>query len=210
MSTATARLHHGDLRSTLLRAALEILSEHDVAGLTLREVARRAGVSPMAPYRHFQDKDALLAAVAETGFRKLCQRLAEAPHADPMADLAAQGGAYVRFACDEPALYRLMFGPFLRCFEAHRGLQDAMAAAKSALTRAVAAAVPSADEPTRHDVALACWSLSHGLASLLVDGRLTGAAAARPERLAERLSELLQAGILDQGRAPKPVPMRQA
>src|SRR5205085_11935081 len=99
MSTATARYHHGDLRSALLHAALDILAEHGVPGLTLREVARRAGVSPMAPYRHFDSKDALLAAVAEEGFRRLGQRLSDTPHADPMADLVAQGMAYVRFAC---------------------------------------------------------------------------------------------------------------
>ncbi len=200
MSTATARYHHGDLRSALLRAALDILAKHDVPGLTLREVARRAGVSPMAPYRHFTDKDALLAAVAEQGFRKLEQRLTDTPHADPMADLVAQGAAYVRFACDEPALYRLMFGPFLRRFEDHAGLKAAMAAARAAFTRAIAAAVPNADEPTRQDVALAAWSLSHGLASLLVDGRLTGIAA-QPEALAERLCHLLDIGVNNIGRA---------
>src|SRR5438067_201005 len=164
MATATARYHHGDLRSALLRAALDILAEHDVPGLTLREVARRAGVSPMAPYRHFTDKDALLAAVAEQGFRKLEQRLTDTPHADPMADLVAQGAAYVRFACDEPALYRLMFGPFLRRFEDHPGLMEAALTAKAALTRAVAAATPQSSEQMRADVALACWSLEHGLA----------------------------------------------
>lgn len=194
MSTETARYHHGDLRAALLGAALDILAEHDVAGLTLREVARRAGVSPMAPYRHFQDKDALLAAVAEMGFRRLWQRLTDTPHADPIADLIAQGAAYVGFACEEPALYRMMFGPFLRRFEEHGGLREAMAAAKSALTRAVAAAVPEAAEASRQDVALACWSLCHGLASLLVDGRLTGAVAS-PEAIAERLCHLLHAGV---------------
>jgi AcrR family transcriptional regulator len=190
----SARYHHGDLRSELLRAALEILEAQDVPGLTLREVARRAGVSAMAPYRHFADKDALLAAVAEQGFRRLCERLADTPHADPMADLAAQCAAYVRFACDEPALYRLMFGPFLRRFPDHRGLKEAVAAAKAELTRAVAAAVPQAEEPKRQDVALACWSLAHGLASLLVDGRLSGYAPT-PEAIATRLSAVLHDGL---------------
>ena len=191
---SAARYHHGDLRAELLRSALDILEEHDVAGLTLREVARRAGVSPMATYRHFDDKDALLAAVAEQGFRRLCARLADTPHEDPVADLAIQCAAYVRFACDEPALYRLMFGPFLRRFADHRGLREAMVAAKAALTRAVAAAVPRADEPKRQDTALACWSLSHGLASLLVDGRLTGYVSS-PESIAERLCAVLHEGL---------------
>lgn len=197
--TATARYHHGDLRSALLQAAHDILAEHGVPGLTLREVARRAGVSPMAPYRHFMDKDALLAAVAEEGFRKLEQRLRDTPHADPMGDLIAQGAAYVRFACDEPALYRLMFGPFLRRFEDHPGLKAAMSAARATFTGAIAAALPEIDEPARHDVVLAAWSLSHGLASLLVDGRLSGIAA-QPELLAERLCHVLDIGVTNVGR----------
>lgn len=196
MSTAGLRFH-GGLRQVLLHAALGILAEHGVPGLTLREVARRAGVSSMAPYRHFAAKDALLAAVAEEGFRRLGQRLADTPHADPLADLAAQGAAYVRFACEEPALYRLMFGPFLRCFADHPGLREAMAAARAALTRAVAAALPEADAATREDVALACWSLSHGLASLLVDGRLSAAAAAAA--LSARLSRVLLYGAIRAG-----------
>jgi AcrR family transcriptional regulator len=195
VSTASERYHHGDLRTALLRAAHDILAECGVPGLTLREVARRAGVSPMAPYRHFpQGKDALLGVVAEEGFRRLERRLTETPHADPLADLIAQGVAYVRFACEEPALYRLMFGPFLRRFEDHPGLREAALATKAALTRAVAAAAPHADEAARQDVALACWSLSHGLASLLVDGRLTGVAAA-PEAIAERLTRVLSVGV---------------
>jgi AcrR family transcriptional regulator len=187
------RYHHGDLPTALLRVALDILAEHGVPGLTLRQVARRAGVSPMAPYRHFPSKEALLAAVAEQGFRKLEQRLTETPRADPRTDLIAQGVAYVRFACEEPALYRLMFGPFLRRFDDYPGLKDAAMSAKAALTRAVAAATPNADEPARQDAALACWSLSHGLASLLVDGRLSGAAAA--ENAAEWMTRVLSVGV---------------
>ena len=206
ISTATARYHHGDLRAALLRAALDILAEHGVPGLTLREVARRAGVSPMAPYRHFDSKDALLAAVAEEGFRRLAQRLGDTPHADPMDDLVAQGMAYVRFACDEPALYRLMFGPFLRRFEDHPGLMEAALTAKAALTRAIAAATPAASEQVRADVALACWSLEHGLASLLVDGRLSTGKTMAPEALAARLSRVLHEGVATIGGPPATEP----
>jgi AcrR family transcriptional regulator len=193
-SESAPRYHHGDLRAALLRSALEILTEQGVAALTLREVARRAGVSAMAPYRHYTDKDALLAAVAEHGFRMLEQRLSDAPRSSPAEGLVVQGMAYVRFAMDEPALFRLMFGPFMRSFDAHPALKEAAHGARAALTRAVAAATPEADEATREDVALACWSLSHGLASLIVDGRLMDAAA-DPEAVAARLTEVLEAGV---------------
>src|SRR5215467_9614279 len=105
--------HHGDLRQALVRSALEILSEGGVGRLSLRAAARRARVSAMAPYRHFADKEALLAAVAEYGFRELATRLtaATATAADPRAGLAALGVAYVLFACDQPNLFKLMFGP---------------------------------------------------------------------------------------------------
>ena len=102
--------HHGDLRRALVSSALEFLS---VAGLSLRAVARRAKVSAMAPYRHFADKEALLAAAAEHGFRQLTIRFSAAAAAapDPGAALNALGVAYVVFACDEPSLFKLMFGP---------------------------------------------------------------------------------------------------
>ena len=105
--------HHGDLRRALIRSALEVLSEAGVAGLSLRAATRRAKVSAMAPYRHFADKEALLAAVAEHGFQQLGARFATATAtaADPRAGLAALGVAYVLFARDEPSLFKLMFGP---------------------------------------------------------------------------------------------------
>src|SRR5262249_4551094 len=107
--------HHGDLRQALVRAALEILSEAGVGGLSLRAAARRARVSAMAPYRHFADKEALLAAVAEYGLRELAAQLIAAPAtaADPRAGSAALGVAYVLFACDQPSLFKLMFVPMI-------------------------------------------------------------------------------------------------
>src|SRR5215831_9732799 len=115
LSTPAAQrsYHHGDLRQALIRSALEILSQAGAAGLSLRAAARRARVSAMAPYRHFADKEALLAAVAEYGFQQLAGRLAAAAAAaaDPRAGLGALGVAYVIFARDEPSLFKLMFGP---------------------------------------------------------------------------------------------------
>src|SRR5499427_5454071 len=144
VSTAAGRhpYHHGDLRHVLLRSALEILSEAGVAGLSLRAAARRARVSAMAPYRHFADKEALLSAVAEYGFRELTTRLATAAAtaADPRAGLAALGVAYVLFACDRPSLFRLMFGPMIEKKAGHPALDEAAHACFNALRQAVEAA----------------------------------------------------------------------
>src|SRR5215469_18030268 len=119
--------HHRDLRQALIRSALEILSETGVAGLSLRAAARRARVSAMAPYRHFADKEALLAAVAEYGFRELAAQLtkATAAAADPRAGLAALGVAYVLFAREQPSLFKLMFGPTIEKKSGHPDLDEA-------------------------------------------------------------------------------------
>src|SRR6516164_3620747 len=153
--------HHRDLRRVLTRSALEILSEAGVAGLSLRAAARRAKVSAMAPYRHFADKEALLAAVAEHGFQLLEARLttATATAADPRAGLAALGVAYVLFAHDEPSLFKLMFGPSIEKKSAHSALDEAGCACFDALRQAVAMAGFVDGETALNDVSLACWSL---------------------------------------------------
>src|SRR5215471_11529752 len=182
--------HHGDLRRALVRSALEILSEAGVAELSLRAAARRAKVSAMAPYRHFADKEALLAAVAEHGFQQLGARFATttATETDPRARLAALGVAYVLFARDEPSLFKLMFGPAIEKKSAHPGLHEAGWACFNALRQAVALAGFVDGETALNDVSLACWSLVHGLSALIVDGRLVGRGAGTPEAIATRLT----------------------
>jgi AcrR family transcriptional regulator len=157
---------HGGLRETLVAAALAML-ESDAGEPSLRAVARAAGVSAMAPYRHFADKSALLAAVADRGFTVLRERLLAADGvADPRAALLGQGLAYIAFARAHPALFRLMFatqpGPAKPV--------DDTATAYDVLARRVGELVPAQPETA----ALACWSIVHGLATLLLDGRLPG------------------------------------
>jgi AcrR family transcriptional regulator len=185
--------HHGDLRRALIRSALEILSETGVAGLSLRAAARAAKVSAMAPYRHFADKEALLAAVAEYGFQQLGVRFATTTTTvtDPRAQLAALGVAYVVFARDEPSLFKLMFGPTIEKKSAHPGLEEAGWACFNALRQAVAMAGFFDDEHALNDVSLACCSLVHGLSALIVDGRLVDEGAGPPEAIATRLTRLL-------------------
>ena len=185
--------HHRDLRQALIRSALEILSEAGVAGLSLRAAARRAGASAMAPYRHFADKEALLAAVAEYGFRELAARLtaACATAADPRAGLAALGVAYVLFSRDHPSLFKLMFGPTIAEKSGHPALDEAGSACFNALGQAVEAAKFFDSDSDADDVSLACWSLVHGLSALLVDGRLAEHDLGPAEAVATRVTRLL-------------------
>jgi len=170
-----------------------MLSEVGVTGLSLRAAARRAQVSAMAPYRHFADKEALLAAVAEYGFRELAARLsaATATAADPRAGLAALGVAYVLFACDQPSLFKLMFGPTIEKKSGHPVLDEAGSACFNALRQAVEAAKFFEGDSDGGDVSLACWSLVHGLSALIVDGRLAEYDPDPAEAVATRLTRLL-------------------
>ena len=107
--------HHGDLRRAIVRAALEILSETQSAEFSLRELARRAGVSHNAPYKHFADKRELLAVVSTAGFELLTQRMSNeiAKDSNARAQLFAILRAYIHHGVENPALYRLMFGGYL-------------------------------------------------------------------------------------------------
>ena len=174
MSTSRDRYHHGDLRAACLRAAMELLEADGAAALSLRAVARRAGVSPGAPYRHYADRDALISAVAAVGYRDLAGALAAA-HPSPSTpdDLAAVAVAYVRFAIEHPALFRVMFG------EPCDRDNDERVAATAAVSEYVGAIVrqsfPEADEEA---MSVAVWGLVHGLAFLHLDGKLDASSSA--------------------------------
>jgi AcrR family transcriptional regulator len=154
--------HHGALREALVTAALGLLDAGDTAP-SLREVARAAGVSAMAPYRHFADRGALLGAVAARGFAQLREALLVADAAgDARTALIAQGRAYVDFALAHPALFRLMFSG-----EKTGGMHEGDTG-YSVLARRV-----SGIAPARAEVAtLAAWGLVHGLATLVLDTRV--------------------------------------
>jgi len=112
-TTAKEKYHHGNLRAALLEAALAVISEIGPRGLSIREMARRAGVAHAAPYRHFADRDELILAVVKQGFNLMQQTIqaekAAAPD-DPLNQFAASGQAYVNFALQHPAYHRVMFG----------------------------------------------------------------------------------------------------
>jgi AcrR family transcriptional regulator len=175
-----ATYHHGDLRRTLLDASLALAEESGVAALSLREVARKAGVSHNAPYHHFPDKGALLAAIADEGFEALAREMTVASAAvpdgprAPLARLEACGLAYVRYALKSRAHFRVMFRPELA--------QDACVTPRCSMTRPFELLVESIVACQRAGqlpdgdpmpLVLTCWSAVHGLASLWLDGPLS-------------------------------------
>jgi AcrR family transcriptional regulator len=183
--SSKATYHHGDLRAALVRAAIELLEDGETE-LSLRAVARRAGVSPAAPYRHYADREALVSAVAVVGYRELAERLAAAhPSPSTPEQLSSVAIAYVQFALERPALFRIMFGePCDRDY-------DERVAATATVSQYVRAIVqrtfPQADP---NALATAIWALVHGLAFLHLDGKLD---ASTPSVVAERITAAIQA-----------------
>ncbi|MFI9123110.1 TetR/AcrR family transcriptional regulator [Streptomyces bikiniensis] len=173
--------HHGDLRAACLRAARELLEEDGSAGLSLRAVARRAGVSATAPYRHYADREALVSAVAAEGYRELAEHLAAAhPAPSTPDDLAAVAVAYVRFALEHPALFRAMFAE--PCDPTSEERVAATAAISEYVRGIVRDAFPGVEDTDA--LATAVWALVHGLAFLHLDGKLD---TSTPEVVADRV-----------------------
>jgi len=198
--------HHGNLRAALVATATALLEAEGPLGVTLRGAARRAGVSQAAPYRHFPDKSALLAAVAEEGFRALGRAIVRAarPHRrDPVGALQAMAIAVVRFAAAHPSHYRLMSGPAVRGRD-HPPLRDAAVAAWHLLTAAIrdcqrAGRIRSGDPA---ELSFALWCVVHGLAVLAVDDQIPGDVlhAVPLEQLAEHATRCLLEGLARRAR----------
>jgi AcrR family transcriptional regulator len=180
-SSSEDRYHHGDLRRALLDEALRVLAKGGFKALSLRDLARRVGVTHAAPYRHFTDKSALVRALAEEGFLALLESTRTAS-ADERIGTAAHmtsiGLGYVRFAVENPSHFRLMFGPIERngglVVEIDEALAAASRASFEALTSAIAACQASGVLRTGdpHVLATSAWAIVHGLSMLLVDGVL--------------------------------------
>jgi AcrR family transcriptional regulator len=186
MLTVKATYHHGDLRAACVNAAMELLEESGETALSLRAVARRAGVSPAAPYRHYADREALVSAIAALGYRELAERLAAAhPFPSTAAQLTSVGVAYVQFALERPALFRLMFGE--PCDRDNEERIVATAAVTLYLREIVGRVFPKADAEA---MATATWALVHGLAFLHLDGKLD---ASTPSAVADRVTAAIDA-----------------
>jgi len=187
--------HHGNLREALIEAALDLIADKGPAGFTFAEAARAAGVSPAAPYRHFADRDALMADVARRGFERLEAALSEAwadGRPSPMTAFQAVGRAYLAFAAEEPAYYAAMFEtglpPDLDPQLAQAG--DLAFGVMRTACETIAATMPADRRPPAMMMSLHIWALAHGIASLFARGD----AARRP--LPMPPEDLLEAGVL--------------
>lgn len=187
--------HHGNLREALIQAALNLIAEKGTGGFSFADAARSAGVSPAAPYRHFRDRDALLADVAERGFTLFTERLSAAwddGRPDPFSAFERTGQAYLAFAREEPSHYSAMFEAGIdrnATPELRRASDQAFAVLRQAADTLCALA-PAGSRPPALMVALHIWSLAHGVASLFTRNEAgSRAMPMTPE-------ELLEAGVL--------------
>lgn len=167
--------HHGDLRSAAIQAGLKLLEDRTADDLGLREVARAVGVSATALYRHFPDKAALLRALAAEGFKRLAEAQCAAALAagGGEAGFGATGRAYVSFALDNPALFRLLFSAMVPPGDPFERRPEEMPEAFRMLwDNAARMAPPGAGPEAARLIALEAWALVHGLAVLILDGQI--------------------------------------
>jgi AcrR family transcriptional regulator len=187
--------HHGNLREALIRAALELIAKKGPAGFTFAEAARWAGVSPAAPYRHFRDRDELLADVARRGFEQFATALEHAWDSgkpEPFAAFERVGKAYLEFARTEPSYYSAMFEagvPLEISAELSAAGDRAFGVIRTASEKLIER-MPAAKRPPALMMALHIWSLAHGIASLF------GRGDAGRRKLPMSADELLEAGVL--------------
>ena len=167
------RYHHGNLRETLVEAALEILSTEGIDALSLRSIARKSNVSQAAPYSHFRNKKELISTVAETGFQKLAIKMAE--DASGAIDTTDRINklilSYIDFAKDNKPLFQLMFSNEISDMKGNETL--AMTAGKS--YSLISAALAKRENNTSEDtsvLSVAVWSLCHGLTDLVIGEKL--------------------------------------
>lgn len=207
VATRKRSYHHGDLREALLAAAELELRDKGVEGFTLRGCAKRAGVSHAAPAHHFPDANSLLTELAAVGFRRFvaCQEKRKAATlGDPQSQLLAAGLGYVDFARDNPALFKLMFTSERTCVT-NSHFKSATRDAFLQLVSDVGAVIEADPESTPEGkmAVSASWSMVHGIASLMISGRLPYSSMLSPEAadtvLAEIMSRAFPTGAIPKG-----------
>jgi AcrR family transcriptional regulator len=194
--------HHGDLKNALIQAGIEILAEEGVSGLSLRKAASRAGVSHSAPYAHFSDKQALVAAISTAGYSLVHARLQanrERYSADPLRELLENAWVYIRFAVENPAHFKITFSSAVDKEADYPALvevtRQTFIAVRQSIERCQAAGLLDPGLPDITTVAV--WSQVHGLACLLLENQLSHTVL---ERVGTR--ELLVACLQQMVRAP--------
>jgi len=194
--------HNEDLRRILIEKGREELLESGAHSLSLRQVARRSGVSHMAPYRHFNDKSELMVAIAMDGFEHLKSALSEARLAgDPVAQLKAAGKAYVKMFLQQPETAQLMFGGLLNeatgTDELEKASRETFAFLEEIIEEGVHSGLFSSLVSVK-DLALMAWSTTHGLAMLRTGNQLSQAlySADQIVTASETISEILLSGLL--------------
>jgi AcrR family transcriptional regulator len=198
--------HHGDLRNALLEASLALVAQEGVERFSLREAARAVGVSPAAAYRHFEDKDALLAALAHDAFGRLAQGMERAisrvpgepgSRAHAVGVFVAVGQAYVEFAVQHPSHFRVMFGPWCAHEEkpsgpGTAGARDSYTILVNSLDALVASGAIRAE--ARAGAEIVAWASVHGLASLIVEGTMKLTRAERGQAM-RHMARTILAGL---------------
>jgi len=181
--SAKSPYHHGNLREALVAGARAILEKDGLNALSLRGVAREVGVSQAAPYHHFKDKDALLDAVAAAGFQDFTEGQAQASKAADLPTRAMDLGlAYVSFATTNPALFQLMFGREIMAASGSNELQEASGKSFGYISDVCSKITKMRGTSDQGDnLAMAAWSLVHGLSTLLVNQRISEATSGDPE-----------------------------
>jgi AcrR family transcriptional regulator len=212
--------HHGDLKNALIRAGAELLAQEGLGGLTLRKAARRAGVTHSAPYAHFADKQALVAAISTDGLELLRRRIEDATRRhpdDPLRQVAEAAWETVQFGLDRPDHYRVTFSQALEQERDHPAYVEAAHASFDALVRLVEScqAAGAIDPGPPELVAVGLWSLVHGLVTLLIGrqipGRLVDREGLRPLLLRVLADHLHAPSLLDlsRGQRAQPGPARR-
>ena len=194
--------HHGDLKNVLQATASSMLATRGPQAISLREISQAAGVSHAAAYRHYPDKEALLADLAEAGFRELVEinrRVAARTRNGPVAQLQACGRAYVDYGVSRPHLLQLMFGGVIADWESHQGLADAARQLAGSLAAIVTEGQARGELRAGEvgDLTLAAWSMVHGLALLIAGRRIPGVKinAAFVRRAGRQCTSLLIDGL---------------
>lgn len=175
---ATTTYHHGDLKNALVKAGVEILAREGLGGLSLRKVAKQAGVSHAAPYSHFADKQTLIAAISTEGFKQLyvqIESVIEAHQADPETLLIETSWAYLQFALNEPDRFKLMFSSVLEKEKEYAEFVEISQKNFSQLVKIVEICqeVEILKSGASDMVAVSVWSTVHGFTSLLLEGQIS-------------------------------------